>query len=111
MPGQEPSVGEIQADAEKEYLAYLSAAIARQQRYPKRSRQRGEEGICKIAIEIASDGRLLAAKVSVGSGYVRLDREAMKMVRRAAPFPALPAHMQGQNLRIQLPVSFRLEAG
>ncbi len=51
--------------------------------YPKISRLLGEEGAVKLRIEVASNGRAVAARVINSSGYERLDHYAKKAAMKA----------------------------
>lgn len=50
----------------------------------------GNRGTAVVQFTVAPDGRLAGLRVTRGSGSARLDRAALAMVRRAAPFPRPP---------------------
>ena len=50
--------------------------------YPKRSRQRGEQGTVVLHILIKADGSVGQAKLQQSSGFSRLDKAALKAIKR-----------------------------
>lgn len=93
----------------QQYLAYLSAVIAEQQRYPKRSRRKNEEGVISVRVTINPTGELQSVHIISNSRYIRLNRESLAMVRRAAPFRPLPQVLADQPLTVILPIQFSLK--
>lgn len=83
--------------------------MAKQKRYPKLAAQRSWQGEVIVRVVVDGSGHLVEVAVQQGSGYESLDKEAMEMVRRAAPFP-FAAGMKRDEITITLPVQFRLEA-
>lgn len=74
-------------------------------------RQVGQEahpaGTVKIAFEIDAGGGLASERVAQSSGSAALDKAALFLVRRAAPFPAPPNHATGRDTSFIVPVRFR----
>ncbi len=54
----------------------------------------GVKGRAVIRFTIAANGRLTSASVVRSSGSAKLDRAALQLIRRAAPFPRPPAGAQ-----------------
>lgn len=100
--------GVAQANAEADYRARLIDWLSRHKRYPKAARRRGMEGIAELTMTLTRQGELLDYSVSRSTGYHILDREVREMLRRAAPLPALPAHMTAETWNLTLPVRFEL---
>ena len=92
----------------QQYLTYLSAVIAEQQRYPKKSRRKNEEGVISVRVTINPTGELQSVHIISNSRYNRLNRESLAMVRRAAPFRPLPQVLADQPLTVILPIQFSL---
>ena len=95
-------------ELKQQYLAYLNQVISEQQRYPRQSRRRGETGVISLRLVISQNGELKSVHIIDQSRYNRLNREALAMVRRAAPFRPLPASMANPPLTLVLPVEFKL---
>lgn len=102
----EPSTD--QNELRRGFIRGMSAAVAKQRRYPQLAARKGWQGEVQLRVVVEGSGRLLEVSVQESSGYEVLDREAVEMVRRAAPFP-VPAGMRKDELAITLPVQFRLE--
>lgn len=103
-----------QADIDNALSAYgniLGRAIAKHKSYPKIAQRRGWEGTTLLDLKLDSDGNVLSAIVRESSGYDALDNQALKMVEKAAPFPAPPKALQGRSFNITVPVSFKLVNG
>ncbi|MBI3621942.1 MAG: TonB family protein [Nitrospirae bacterium] len=76
-----------------QYLSYI-AQIARTLeliwKYPKEAGDRGQQGQTVLKITILEDGTLKAAELMQSSGFALLDGEALRAVKRLAPYQPLP---------------------
>lgn len=61
-------------------------------------------------VTIARDGRLVDVVMERSSGLASLDAGVLETIRRASPYPPLPADIPGDRHTFQLPVSFRYNA-
>ncbi|APX14148.1 hypothetical protein BWR18_19725 (plasmid) [Tateyamaria omphalii] len=61
----------------------------------------GAQGAATVAFRVASNGGLSAVSVARSSGSAELDRAAMQVIQRAAPFPAPPQGAQ-RSFSIQI---------
>ncbi len=109
-PPQQPTQAEIDS-ALNAYGSILGRAIAKHKSYPKIAQRRGWQGTALLDLKIDSDGNVLSAVVRESSGYDALDNQALKMVEKAAPFPAPPKALLGRTFNITVPVSFKLANG
>ncbi len=68
-----------------DYLSKIKSL--RKPPYPELSRQAGEEGTAEIIVQV-SGGKLIDARMHASSGFSRLDKAALKAVKKAkfAPF-------------------------
>lgn len=85
------------------------AAYAAQLRHlilARRPPRTGGGGETVIAFRLDRSGALVESTVATGSGSVRLDRLALRMVRQAAPFPAPDPAIAGDRLLFTLPIRF-----
>ena len=76
--------------------------------YPRVARQRGQEGIVELRVQVRADGTCGEVVVDKGSGHRVLDRAAVKAVRR---WRFRPATRDGRPVDdwIAVPVEFDLE--
>lgn len=104
----EPSEDDINA-ALGQYGGTLGRAIAKHKQYPKIAQMRGWQGDCILDLKIDSAGNVLSVSVKASSGFEVLDKQAIEMARKAAPFPTPPEALRERNFNITVPVTFKLE--
>lgn len=92
------------ARSAEDRLAEIRRRIQEALIYPPSARRQGFEGVSALQFEIGADGRATGIEVVRTSGYPILDRAARRSVVDAGVLP----YVYG---RIQIPVSFSLEAG
>jgi protein TonB len=91
------------------YLGFVQDRIGRGRRYPELAIRLGLEGVVEVRVRVNPDGSLAGPPViSSSSGHDILDQEALRMVARAAPFPALPGGVV-RATDLTVPVRFHLE--
>ena len=74
---------------------------------PKTTRTIREEGTVLTRVTISRQGELLGVVMEKSSGLPSLDAGVLETIRRASPYPPLPADIPGDRHTFQLPVSFR----
>lgn len=82
------------------------AWLERHKRYPRLALSRKLEGEAVLQLRLDAQGAVLEATVIRGSGHALLDKEVLKMVERAAPFPLVAA--QGTS-DFHIPIDFTIE--
>jgi protein TonB len=82
--------------------------IERNKAYPRAAQERGETGVVQLAFSIDRQGRVVSSAIVKSSGYSALDQETMATVRRAQPFPAPPADLDGAKFDFTVPVKFNI---
>ncbi|PKO25301.1 MAG: energy transducer TonB [Betaproteobacteria bacterium HGW-Betaproteobacteria-8] len=111
-PPPPPPPGPSQADldaARKNYANKLAHAIAQHKQYPRVAQMRGWQGEALVDLKLDSHGALLESRIARSSGYDMLDKQALEMIKKAAPFPSPPDILKSSVFNIQVPVSFKLE--
>ena len=83
--------------------------INRHKRYPEAARSRDMQGVVQVHIEIDRGGRLLSSEIVRSSGHALLDEEALEILKRATPLPAVPVGMQGETFDFRIPIGFRIK--
>ncbi|MEM1313992.1 MAG: energy transducer TonB [Pseudomonadota bacterium] len=94
--------------ARQDYVARITALLQRAKKYPRRARQRGQQGIGRLQFVVDGSGRLIDARVAGSSGHDLLDEELLALARRAAPLPPIPASMGVARLQLTIPIRFEL---
>lgn len=91
-------VGDLNA-----YLVRLSARIQQFLQNP------GEmQGTVLVHLRFGSDGKVTVAELAKSSGNIALDREALAVMWRAQPMPAIPADLKRDEINGVVPVRFTL---
>ena len=96
------------AVARDNFSRKLSMHIAKFKKYPRIAARRGWQGEVVLGVELTGTGQLIKKGVVRSSGYKPLDAEALKMIDRAAPFPAPPNILANTNFTILVPITFTL---
>ena len=76
--------------------------------YPKGARQRGEQGVVVLEIQVSETGTAVEVKVVGSSGFAELDEAAVKAAR-AAKFTPAKAGGKPVSSVARLPLAFRLK--
>lgn len=90
------------------YYINLKRKIELVWEYPYLARESGLQGRLLMRFVINRDGSLAEAKVLRSSGFALLDREALRAVHDAAPFPPLPARMNSDRLVVNATFEYLL---
>lgn len=90
------------------YKGLISAQLERFKRYPALSQKRGEQGVPMLRFTLDRRGNVLKASLELSSGHDMLDKEAVDLANRAAPFPPMPADLPGDTLELIVPIQFKL---
>lgn len=93
--------------AQEQYLWQVMRRIAQFPYVPKSTGVIREEGTVLTRVTISRQGQLLNVVMEKSSGLPSLDAGVMDTIRRASPYPPLPAEITGNSHTFQLPVSFR----
>jgi protein TonB len=111
-PPPPPPPGPSQADidaARRGYAEKLARAIAQHKKYPRVAQMRSWQGEVLVDLQLNNSGAVLESRIERSSGYEILDKQALEMVAKAAPFPPPPDILKSSIFNIQVPVSFKLE--
>ncbi|MDI1361935.1 energy transducer TonB [Methylotenera sp.] len=96
-------------DARGRYGNTLWGAIGKHKQYPRIAQMRGWQGEAVVELLLDGNGKLKSKKIIQSSGFESLDKQALEMVEKAAPFPAPPEALRGSNFSIKVPIPFKLE--
>lgn len=96
--------------ARDSYGNTLWGAIGKYKQYPRVALMRGWQGEAIVELQLDGNGKLKSKKIIQSSGYDALDKQALDMIEKAAPFPVPPEVLRGSNFSIKVPIPFKLEA-
>jgi periplasmic protein TonB len=90
------------------FLGRLLAQLNRFKQYPRAARQARIEGVVMLHFVMDGQGRVLRFEIARSSGHPVLDNEALALIQRAQPLPALPADFPNPSLDAVVPIEFSL---
>jgi len=103
------SPAEKSSQALSEYMRKISQRIQDNFVYPWAAKQNQMQGAVRLGLRLDSTGALLEVEVKQSSGYNIFDENAVNMVKKLSPYPPFPEQLKQKELRIDLPVVYRLE--
>jgi protein TonB len=115
MPERKPGDDSVTLDTDEfkfiSYNRWLKIKIESILKYPELAAVSGYQGTLYIKFDINKDGSLGSLEILQSSGYRILDDEALRAIRAAAPFQALPEEWKMERYSIRAAVIFYLGAG
>jgi protein TonB len=96
-------------DARGKYGNALWSEIGKYKQYPRIAQMRGWQGEAIVELLLDGNGKLKSKKIIQSSGFDILDKQALDMVEKAAPFPTPPENLRNSNFSIKVPIPFKLE--
>ncbi len=103
-----PSEDELN-DARNRYGSALWGALEKHKQYPRIAQTRGWQGEVILELLLDGSGKLKSKRIISSSGHDSLDKQALDMVEKAAPFPTPPEALRGSQFSIRVPIPFKLE--
>ena len=104
IPAPQKSAGETRDS----YLGRVLAQLNRFKQYPRSARQAHIEGVVMLHFVMDADGRVQSFEIAKSSGRPVLDAEALALILRAQPLPALPVDFPTRILDAIVPIEFSL---
>lgn len=99
--------------SDKRYASYagiIKAKLMSHWEYPPKARENLLEGKLLLQFTLNRKGDLMDLRILEPSGIAMLDREAMRAVRSAAPFPAFPSSVSVARLHVKAKFDYKLTA-
>jgi len=112
-PGGAGSAGESLAaaaatGARTSWYAQVASHLARHKHYPMRARRMRHEAVVTLSFVVARDGSVRQAEITGPSKHRALNKAVEDMLERAKPLPVFPADLPGAEIRLSIPVAFKL---
>ncbi len=92
------------------YLGRLLAQLNRFKQYPASARKAHIEGVVMLHFVMDAEGRVTSFEIAKSSGRPILDAEALALIQRAQPLPAIPADFPTRTLDAVVPIQFALNS-
>jgi protein TonB len=90
------------------FLGGLLAQLNRFKQYPRAARQAHIQGVVMLHFVMDAQGKVQSFEIAKSSGRPVLDAEALALIQRAQPLPALPADYPTRTLDAVVPIEFSL---
>jgi len=87
----------------KAHFLYIKEGIQNNITYPRLARKMGWEGKVVVSFVITEDGMVIDVKIVESSGFSLLDNNAIKTIKKTAPFPKPPVRAE-----MILPITYQL---
>lgn len=91
------------------FLGRLLGQLNRFKQYPRAARQAHIQGVVMLHFIMDADGKVTSFEIARSSGRPVLDAEALALIQRAQPLPALPAGYPSRTLDAIVPIEFYLD--
>ncbi|MEF2070125.1 TonB family protein [Consotaella aegiceratis] len=102
-------VSRVEATAARSnYSGEILRRIRRAQRYPSQARRERAEGTATVAFTVSSGGGVSGVRLVRSSGHTILDNAVVDLIRRAAPFPPIPAAAGRSSMSFTVPVAYQI---
>lgn len=108
-PAPVASPSKASGETRDSYLGRLLAQLNRFKQYPRTARQARIEGVVMLHFVMDADGKVVSFEIAKSSGRPVLDAEALALIQRAQPLPALPADFPTRTLDAVVPIEFSLK--
>ena len=96
---------------DKRYVSYakiIKGEIMRHWRYPPQARAYLIEGSLTALFTLSRNGAMTQIRITKVSGQEILDKEVIRAINKAAPFPPFPSSVTVSRLNIQANFDYRL---
>ena len=108
-PATTAGVPKATGEGRDRFLGRLLAQLNRFKQYPRAARQAHIQGVVMLRFVMDANGAVQSAEVAKSSGYPVLDAEALALIRRAQPLPALPPDFPTRTVDAVVPIAFALD--
>lgn len=88
------------------YPGKVASKLRRSLRYPREARSKRIRGEVVVSFSVSANGGVSSVRIARSSGHSILDNAAKDAVRRAAPFPRIPAGAGRSNWSFSVPLGF-----
>ncbi len=76
--------------------------------YPRSAIKRNQQGTVRIAVAINRNGKVVKATIEEKTEFRSLNKAAIKAIKKASPYPAVPDSIKDEQFVFTVPVRFRI---
>ncbi|MDR1084318.1 MAG: energy transducer TonB [Deltaproteobacteria bacterium] len=91
------------------YMSQIQRKLSLYKKYPPEAKSQGMVGQVKVNFTVDRQGQVISSRLVQSSGYSALDNEALALLKRVSPVPAIPPELNRNNLNMTVPVVFSLK--
>jgi protein TonB len=106
--GQRASVANGPKNPWAAYMALVRSLIERKKFYPPLARRAGMEGTVILRVILDRNGAIRSKAVIRSSGRSLLDNAGLQTVSAIDTFPPVPKDIGGDDVTLEVPVTYRL---
>lgn len=92
-----------------DYASLLHTLVSVHKVYPQQAMRRGEQGVIRLRVTLATDGTLVEVEAENDAVSPRLRAAAIQAVRNAAPFPSVPLATHGRPTTFVVSLNYFLQ--
>ncbi len=93
---------------QQSYFNDLVKHLSKHKKYSRVAKRRGYEGSATIAFTVDRQGAATAIEIVSSSGHKVIDQSVLDMLERALPLPPVPFDLNQIELRVAIPIEYRL---
>ena len=97
------------SEAMLRYQDMVKQRIEEARRYPYWAKRQRLEGVAHLSFAVLSDGTSRDVRITRSSGLEFLDKEAIKTIKRANPFPPIPQEMNHDFVSMEVSIVYTLQ--
>ncbi len=107
-PLESVKINDSQDESMLRYQDMVKQRIEQARRYPLWARRQKIEGAVYLRFAILSNGTSQEIRILRSSGFKRLDKEAIAIIKRAEPFPPVPKEICASELQMEIAIVFNI---
>ncbi|WP_158224711.1 TonB family protein [Agaribacterium haliotis] len=92
----------------QDYYRSLTEQVLKYQTLPRQAFQRRIEGEVRLEVSIDRSGYITDVKITKESAHTMFNKQALKAVEKASPFPAIPEGIVGREFSFSVPLAYEL---
>lgn len=94
---------------EQLYYSHLASYTQTFARYPRRAQENNQQGSLLLRVKIDRNGKVLEKEIVEKTDFEILNKEALRSVDRASPYPPIPVDVKGADFTFTFRLTFNLK--
>lgn len=97
-----------QKSIENAYLSKVRRSIERRKKYPKSAKRAKQQGTVRVRFTINANGSIRNISLVGGTPYAKLNKAALKILRRIGSFAPIPKKLGKRSLTVTVPIRYKI---